>query len=265
MVEHGPARPRFGTAVLLHGFPADHRLMTGAFEPVMSARDGWRRVYVDLPGMGRSVAGARVDSTDAVLDVVRQVVAKIVPSGPLVVAGESYGGYLTQGLVAADPGRYAGLCLIAPAVIAEHARRTVPPAQTLVADPSSYAHLTDEQRADVESIAVVQDARVVHRMHDEIIVGTEIADEAAVQRISGAYTGAFEASPVEHFDGPSLLVARRQDNVVGYADQWALLERFPRMTCAVLDRAGHNVHLKQEVLFTALVHEWLDRVEESLA
>jgi hypothetical protein len=32
----------------------------------------------------------------------------------------------------------------------------------------------------------------------------------------------------------------------------------------VLDRAGHNLQIEQSRLFTALVHEWLDRVEEEL-
>jgi pimeloyl-ACP methyl ester carboxylesterase len=33
----------------------------------------------------------------------------------------------------------------------------------------------------------------------------------------------------------------------------------------VLDRAGHNLHLEQRSLFEALVAEWLERVEETIA
>ncbi len=37
-VEHGPAAGRAEhTAVLLHGFPPDHRIMTGCFEPVFNS------------------------------------------------------------------------------------------------------------------------------------------------------------------------------------------------------------------------------------
>ena len=264
VVEHGSARPRHGTAVLLHGFTCDHRLMTGAFEPVLSRRDGWRRVYLDLPGMGRSVAGAGIQGTDDVIDVVAEVIAKIVPEGPVVLVGQSFGGYVTQGLIATDPGRYAGVCLVVPVAVAEHARRTTPEQQVLVRDDDALADLTDAQRADLDTVTTVQDRRVLQRTRDEIDPGIEIADDAALQRISSSYTASFETAPSERFDGPGLLVAGRQDSMVGYADQWALLERFPRMTYAALDRAAHNLHLEQDVLFTALTHEWLDRVEESL-
>ena len=42
-----------------------------------------------------------------------------------------------------------------------------------------------------------------------------------------------------------------------------ILERFPRATYAVLDRAGHELPYAQDRLFDALVIEWLDRVEEA--
>jgi hypothetical protein len=51
--------------------------------------------------------------------------------------------------------------------------------------------------------------------------------------------------------------------MVGYRDAWTILERYPRATFAVLDRAGHNLAIEQERLFAALVGEWLDRVEEA--
>jgi pimeloyl-ACP methyl ester carboxylesterase len=43
-----------------------------------------------------------------------------------------------------------------------------------------------------------------------------------------------------------------------------LLENFPRATFAVLDRAGHNLQIEQQLLFNSLINEWLDRVEEKL-
>jgi len=53
----------------------------------------------------------------------------------------------------------------------------------------------------------------------------------------------------------------RQDCSVGYRDQWRLLENYPRASFAVLDKAGHNLQIEQDVLFAALVKEWLERVE----
>ena len=59
------------------------------------------------------------------------------------------------------------------------------------------------------------------------------------------------------------MVTGRQDSTVGYAAAWDLLERYPRATFAVLDRAGHALPHEQPELLRALVAEWLDRVHES--
>ena len=44
-----------GTPVLaLHGGGVDHREIMGALEPLFADRPGYRRIYPDLPGMGRT-------------------------------------------------------------------------------------------------------------------------------------------------------------------------------------------------------------------
>jgi pimeloyl-ACP methyl ester carboxylesterase len=66
----------------------------------------------------------------------------------------------------------------------------------------------------------------------------------------------------EPFLSPTLILTGRQDHWWGYQDAWTILENYPRATFAVLDRAGHAVWVEQEDLVTALIREWLDRVEE---
>ena len=65
----------------------------------------------------------------------------------------------------------------------------------------------------------------------------------------------------EPLTAPALILAGRQDSIVGYRDAWKILENYPRGTFAVLDRAGHFLEIEQDALFRALVGEWLDRVE----
>ena len=50
VIEHGSGLP----LLALHGFPVDHRLMTGCLEPVFRPDDAIRRIYPDLPGLGAS-------------------------------------------------------------------------------------------------------------------------------------------------------------------------------------------------------------------
>jgi pimeloyl-ACP methyl ester carboxylesterase len=257
-VSHGAATAD-RTAVLLHGFTTDHRNMTGCFEPVFAGRAGWRRLYLDLPGMGRTVAPPAVASTDDVFAVVRAAVRALVPTGRYAVGGESYGGYLARGLAAADPEAVTGLALICPVVVAGHTARDVPPRQVLVDDPVVATLPADP---DFDEIAVVRTEETYGRTLREIAPGVGLADQAAIERIAGHYGGTFPVEPAP-FPGPALLVLGRQDFVTGYRDAWPLLEHYPRATFAVLDRAGHNVQIEQPAVFTALAHEWLDRVEEA--
>jgi pimeloyl-ACP methyl ester carboxylesterase len=35
--------------IMLHGWPLDHRIMVNVMEPLFKNRDGWKRIYPDLP------------------------------------------------------------------------------------------------------------------------------------------------------------------------------------------------------------------------
>lgn len=72
-------------------------------------------------------------------------------------------------------------------------------------------------------------------------------------------------SDTSAYSGPALIVAGRQDATVGYAGAWDLMERYPHATYAVLDRAGHALPHEQTGLLTALIAEWLERVNEHRA
>jgi pimeloyl-ACP methyl ester carboxylesterase len=62
------------------------------------------------------------------------------------------------------------------------------------------------------------------------------------------------------FLDPVLILTGKQDDRVGYIDAWSLLDRYPRGTFAVLDKAGHDLQIEQPELFEGLVKEWLNRV-----
>jgi pimeloyl-ACP methyl ester carboxylesterase len=260
-VELGPtAEAADYTVVLLHGFPPDHRIMTGCFEPVFENRRGWRRLYLDLPGMGRTVAPQSLSSTDDVFAVVQAAVRKLFPDGRYAVCGESYGGYLARGLVAADPELITGLALVCPMVIADHALRDVDEHVVLVRDAFAAALPAG---TDFDEVAVVQTEETYGRTQREVVVGLEIADPATVQRIRGRFAGAFPMETGTPYPGPTLIFLGRQDASTGYRDAWQIVDHYPRATFAVLDRAGHNAQIEQPALFTALIHEWLDRIEET--
>ena len=40
--------------IIIHGFTLDHRSMKACMEPIFEAYEGWRRIYLDLPGHGKT-------------------------------------------------------------------------------------------------------------------------------------------------------------------------------------------------------------------
>jgi len=250
-----------GTPVLaLHGWTPDHRLMLGCLEPVFTRRPGYRRLYPDLPGMGKSPAGS-IDSSDGVLAAVREFVATTIGDEPFLLVGQSYGGYLARGLARALGSQVLGLALICPIGVAvEHAERTVPPRQVLRPDPALMESLDPAMVTELTEIAVVESPETLRRYRAEILPGRQVVDEDAVARIRERWVLSSDPEGGDPFAGPALILTGRQDDITGYADQYPLLPHYPRATFAVLDVAGHNLQIEQPGLFEALVSEWLDRV-----
>ncbi|GAA1957931.1 alpha/beta hydrolase [Amycolatopsis minnesotensis] len=256
----------FGTGVpvlALHGWTPDHRLMSGCLEPVFAGRPGYRRLYPDLPGMGRSPGGAARGSDDMAA-AVSSFVDEHIGTAPFLLVGESYGGYLARALVRERPGQVRGMALICPiGTEVEHARRTVPPPVVLKEDPALVASMTPEEAADFTGIAVVQSPEILARYRAEIAAGLALADAAAMARVRENWTLSVVPETGPAYARPVLVLTGRQDSVTGYEDQYALLGHYPRASFVVLDGAGHNLQLEQPGLFGALFGEWLDRVAES--
>src|SRR4051812_21685926 len=147
--EYGEGRP----IVFLHGWTMDRRMEIVDYEPIFAARDGWRRIYPDLPGMGRSLA-KRIHNQDDVLAVLLAFIDRVLPGKCFVLCGTSLGGYLARAIAAKRREQVAGLLLRVPAVIADTAKRTLPPFRPLVSDEALLASLGAETRAELGEVLV---------------------------------------------------------------------------------------------------------------
>lgn len=259
-VAHGAGVP----VLAVHGWGTDHRLMLGCLEPLFADRAGFRRLYPDLPGMGRSPAGDVASADDLVAALEEFADAEI--GSEFLVVGQSYGGYLARALAHRRPEQVIGLALSCP--VGKYLRAsqsTVPdlevrwPHSGAVARDPGPAGLDPALAEEFLPMAVVRTPEVVRRFADEVMTGVEIADQAAMARIQQRWD--LSVGPeFGVYRGPALFLTGRQDNITGYADVYALLEHYPYASFAVLDAAGHNLQIEQAALFGALMGEWLDRV-----
>jgi pimeloyl-ACP methyl ester carboxylesterase len=250
---YGSGRPM----VMLPGRPSDHRVMARFMEPLFTQRQGWLRIYPDLPGTGRAPSVDRLATHDAMLEAVLAFIDKLIPGQRFVLAGLSYGGYLARGVVYHRAASIDGLMLCVPQVKADPAEAQLPPRTAIVEDQAIAAEL-----GPISNLMVVQSPRVAEAVR-ELLAEVRIADHPFNDRLEEASAFSFDVDNLPTpFGVPTLIVTARQDHLCGYRDAWDLLDHYPRATFAVLDRAGHFVNIEQDALCQALMREWLDRVEE---
>lgn len=256
--------------VFIHGWTMDHRDEMQTYEPIFAARPGWRRHYFDLPGMGRSPAEPGIADMDGMLAAVLRCIAAAVGQRRFVLAGTSAGGYLARGVVARLGARIDGVLLRVPLVVPADAERDLDPFRPLLADQAVMDALPPAEREMLGEVLVQRPRHIAAlgaKMRGTVLPAMAMADDAfltPIRQDPARYAFSFDVdAAIGALMAPSLIVTGRQDGSVGYRDAWRLLARFPRATFAVLDRAQHGLPIDQQALFTALVGDWLDRVEEA--
>ena len=259
--ERGEGRP----IVFLHGWTLDHSLELVDYEPIFEARTGWRRLYADLPGMGRSTAKA-ITNQDDMLGAVLVFIDRVVGGERFLLAGTSLGGYLARAVAVRRRAQVAGLLLRQPAVIADTTRRTLPAFAPVVRDDALVAAVPEPERTALGNVLVqTPDYLAAARKKSRTLYQPALAATAPlageIRADPGRYGFSFDLAAEERgFAAPTLVITGRQDTTVGYRDAWAILESYPRATFAVLDCADHTWPVEAPNLLAPLVDDWLSRI-----
>ena len=259
---------KYGTGIpilMLHGSSVDHRWLMANIEPVFQNRTGWRRIYPDLPGQGKTPGAEWITTQDHILEVMTGFIQTVAPGQRFVVAGLSYGGYLARGMVYQLGSMIDGVLLWIPQVETDLTKLQAPKPQILVEDAQFLAALKP-QESFFRDMFVVQSLENLEWIRTNGIPALAIADWAFLNKIGDLSAFSFPVDQLPTpFPAPTLIVTARQDLMVGYKSAWEILDNYPRGTFAVLDRAGHFLDIEQRPLAGALTGEWLSRVEEYIA
>ncbi|MTD13558.1 alpha/beta fold hydrolase [Nakamurella sp. YIM 132087] len=247
-VVHGDGRP----VIVLHGAGVDHRETEACVEPTFAGLQGWRRIYPDLPGMGRTPAPASLSSADDVLAVLLDLARKVSGGQPVLLVGHSAGAYYARALACRQPELVAGAALICP---------LLPGARDV---PAHHAVPGGSEIGDdgFRDYFVVHTPEMLERYREFVEPAADLVDQEVMQRIGGKWEITGDLPP---YPGPALLVAGRRDSTVGWAATADLAQQWPGATLAVLDHAGHALPHEQPELLRALIGEWLARVERTVS
>jgi pimeloyl-ACP methyl ester carboxylesterase len=246
-VEHGTGRP----VLVLHGAGVDHHEAEACFELVFDGVAGLRRIYPDLPGMGRTIAPETMRSADDVLDTLLNFAEEVIGGTGHLIIGHSAGAYYAQAMATRGPAQVDGLALVCPLLPGV---RDVPEHRVVAG--------SGEIGDDVfRSYFVIQTPEMLERYQRYVAPAAALVDQAALERIGERWALTPDHAPA--YAGPTVVVAGRLDSTVGYAAAIDLVDHYPHVSLAVLDDAGHALPHEQPELLRALLGEWLVRVERS--
>ncbi|HEX5594989.1 MAG TPA: alpha/beta hydrolase [Micromonosporaceae bacterium] len=251
-IEHGDGFP----LVCLPWFGLDGTVMAAAFEPALAQQPGLRRIYVDLPGCGRSPGGPA--DSDAVLDTVFDFIDQAIATDRFLLAGCSYGGYLAAAIARNRPGQVDGLLLVCPGVKIRPEDRELPDRPEESAEAVWLTEAPDDLR-DHLAQALGNRTRHAAGQVGSALASSSPGDEAYLRRLweTGYRLSDEDSSAV--YAGPTSIIAGRQDGIAGYADQFRALANYPQASYTVLADAGHYVPFEQPGAFRSLVLDWLAR------
>jgi len=259
--EFGDGKP----IIFIHGWSVDHRLMSECFEPIFSQLHGYKRIYLDLPGMGRTPSANWIKNSDNTLKILIEFINNIIGKSRFLLAGESYGGYLSMGLIYEFGNKIDGVLLLCPMVDSwESINKPERLPKREIIWQSGLSDLKEEEN-DIKTflnVAVVATQEVFEKFKSNVLSGMKIHDKEFLSKYKGEYNHNLEKALQKiTFEKPSCILTGRQDNHAGYSVAYEILDRFPRATFAILDCAGHNLQIDIEPTFVQLVKDWIWRVE----
>jgi pimeloyl-ACP methyl ester carboxylesterase len=250
--------------IILHGLCCSMEMMKACLEPVFQKENHYRRIYIDLPGMGKSTGETEHASADGILDILLDFIENVVHEKYLLV-GESYGGYLARGILSRDAKHVDGLMLLCPVVEPERSKRILPENIIRFEDACFLDTLAPEDKEGFSEYAILANEHTYQRYHAEILPALKSADEKYITKLEKNYSFSFDADGIIGglgFDKPTLFISGKQDNCVGYEDLWRLVKDYSRASFFILDAAGHNLQIEQDILFSQMVENWLFRIEQ---
>lgn len=255
-------------AVFLHGWPMDHRDEAATYDAAF-AKAGYGRLYVDLPGMGRSADEPVPHDLDGYVDAIVRLIGDEIGDAPFVLGGTSAGALLARGLAARLRPQISGLMLRVPLIVADDAHRDRQTGIVLRSNAALVGALGRNEREVLDATPVLVQTRdwidaLMEKLAATVIPAGKAANEEALEPIRHDPARYALRAVLPVFDGPALVIAGRQDEVVGWRDQMAALAEWPRATVAILDMAGHEFPLgPQKPLLDALVADFLSRIAQA--
>lgn len=232
------------TIYFLHGLGLNNKSMSTIYEPLFTENDRFRRVYIDLPGMGSSLTSKTLNSSDAVLHCIKTFIQTDTENDKIAICGHSYGGYLALGLNYLLADRISTIFLTCPVTIADATKRIKEPHLSIQKE-QVFPTINKASFPDYLSMNVQIHPQSWIMYQKSILPGLETFNEAfwtKLQEKSYSFSSEDSLSLVNrHTKLKGHVLLGKNDAIVGYKDQKKFFEPFSTIDVTILDQAGHNL------------------------
>jgi pimeloyl-ACP methyl ester carboxylesterase len=234
-------------AVLLHGYPLDHRLWLDSLHGDLAARR--TLAAIDLRGHGQSPASGDPSHSMALLAADVAAVVRSLADGPADLVGLSMGGYVAQALWADHPALVRSLVLTNTRAGADSdAARAGRDAAITTVTTAGRAPIADAMLGKL--LAKGADPLLAARVRS-MIEGTPV--ETIVADLRGLRDRPDRTALLPQIAVPTLVVGGDQDPITPRPDAEQLARGIPGATLCMVAAAAHLVPMEQPTAFAAAV------------
>ncbi len=244
--------------LILHGFPLNHENMIRTFEDGFKYSD-YQRIYLDLPGMGKSTK-LNVKSSNDILNNLLEFIERNYADTSLSIIGYSYGAYLAQGLLYKLQKKIVNLLLICPVIVSRPKMRILPELKPIIRDEELILKIQEKYgKEGVESVntLMLQNTTNWEKFLNLYFLPMKDSENKARQLIWNDYTLDIEAEMLKsNYCSNATFILGKFDNIVGYKQALDISKNYKHATVHVLEKSGHVPQVDQSDEFLTLVKNW---------
>ncbi|MDO1605046.1 alpha/beta hydrolase [Lactobacillus sp. YT155] len=230
-----------GTPIyFLHGNHLDSTSMVNWYESYFSESNSYKRIYLDIPGMGKSPINDDIKNSDDVLTEIADFIQETSINQDFLLCGHSYGGYLALGLSQIFKNKIIAMFITCPVVKARQKDRLLVENKNIL-EQEVIPTTNQEYYEDYLGINTRINEKTWTQYQKSILPGV-IKSLPFWENLSDRnYQFSFEKSLKPISEGKSIVLLGKFDNVVGYKNQETFFEHADNFETILLKTSGHNL------------------------
>lgn len=271
-------------AVLVHGLGGSH-VNWFAVGPTLAKT--YRTYAIDLPGFGLSPRPDTGTNVEGMLRAIDAFAARVSPSAPIVLFGNSMGGALSILFSSANPARVAATVLVCPAL--PHPFGVLPDrgfvallllaaapfgaqlfgARARKAKPEALVYellkLTCVDRKRVPKALIEEAIALARTRHERPWMDRSFSEATRSIGKTVLFSGEKFLSAMQRMTAPTLLVHGDKDRLIDVRAAEAAARRCTNVKLEILHDVGHTPQIEVPDAFLEIVSPWLAAVTSKRA